>query len=305
MEIVTLMSTYNGEHFIREQIDSILVQEGCEVTLLVRDDGSSDGTCAILQEYMDRGLLRWYTGRNLGPARSFLDLVMQAPEADYYAFADQDDIWDSDKLATGMECLKDYQGPACYGANSRLVDINGASMNILTDRRAKSVVRPLNCLLSALFYGGITGCTMVMNRALIATIQRYGVPDKVIMHDLFIQQICRSLGGVLLFDGRPHMGYRQHGRNTVGVQITVLQKICGRIRGVVGKKSVTADEVAAEILRLYEGTLPTAHILVLRRVANYRRNIFTRLSLACSPKFRNLYFVPGLCLRLSLLWGNI
>ena len=304
MEIVTLMSTYNGERFIREQIDSILAQEGCEVTLVVRDDGSSDGTCTILQEYMDRGLLRWYTGQNLGPAKSFMDLVMQAPEADYYAFADQDDIWDADKLATGMECLRDCLGPACYGANSRLVDSNGVSMNILTDRRAKGVVRPLKCLLAALFHGGITGCSMVMNRALIAAVQRCGAPDKMIMHDLFIQQICLSLGGVMLFDGRPHMSYRQHGKNTVGIQSTIWQKIRGRIWAIVEKKPVTVDEVAAEILRLYEGELPDAHIPVLKRVANYRRNIFTRLSMACSPKLRDLYLVPGLCLRLSLLWGN-
>ena len=304
MEIVTLMSTYNGERFIREQIDSILAQEGCEVTLLVRDDGSSDGTCAILQEYMDRGLLHWYTGENLGPAKSFLDLVMQAPVAEYYAFADQDDIWDTDKLAIGIESLKDCQGPACYGANSRLVDINGVSLNILTDRRAKGIVRPLNCLLSALLHGGITGCTMVMNRTLIDVVQRCGAPNKVIMHDLFIQQICCSLGGAMLFDGRPHMNYRQHGRNTVGVQITVLQKVRGRLWGVFGKKPVTSDEVAEEILRLYQSELPASNISVIRRVANYRKNIFTRLSLAFSPKLCDLYFVPSLWIRLSLLWGN-
>lgn len=78
MKAAVLMSTYNGARFIREQLDSILDQTGeFELDLWVRDDGSTDGTKDILNDYESRGLLRWYTGENLGPAQSFLDLVRQ------------------------------------------------------------------------------------------------------------------------------------------------------------------------------------------------------------------------------------
>ncbi len=92
--IVVLMSTYNGEKYIREQLDSIFNQEGIDVKVVVRDDGSKDTTHAILDEYKKTHELVWYTGENLKSARSFMDLIYQAPESDYYAFADQDDYWD-------------------------------------------------------------------------------------------------------------------------------------------------------------------------------------------------------------------
>ena len=83
--VCVLMSTYNGEKYLEEQIDSILAQKGCKVQLLVRDDGSSDGTIGILQKYHEEGYLEYYTGENLKPAKSFMDLLYNAPKAEYYA----------------------------------------------------------------------------------------------------------------------------------------------------------------------------------------------------------------------------
>lgn len=100
---VVLMASYNGIPFISEQIDSILSQAEVDVRLFVRDDGSSDGTRDLLQRYADEGSLTLLTGENLGPALGFLTLLRNAPEADYYAFSDQDDIWDSDKLITAIK----------------------------------------------------------------------------------------------------------------------------------------------------------------------------------------------------------
>ena len=78
MKIVVLLSSYNGEKFIKEQIDSILNQDitkEMELQLLVRDDGSKDGTHEILNEYQEKGMLTWYTGENLRPAKSFWELI--------------------------------------------------------------------------------------------------------------------------------------------------------------------------------------------------------------------------------------
>lgn len=107
MKAAVLMSTYNGARFIREQLDSILDQTGeFELDLWVRDDGSTDGTKDILNDYESRGLLRWYTGENLGPAQSFLDLVRRTLGYDWYAFADQDDFWMPEKLSWALETLE-------------------------------------------------------------------------------------------------------------------------------------------------------------------------------------------------------
>ena len=76
MRVAVLMSTYNGEKYLQQQLDSILKQTGgFEVDIWVRDDGSTDNTHRILKEYEKNGKLRWYTGNNLGPALSFISLV--------------------------------------------------------------------------------------------------------------------------------------------------------------------------------------------------------------------------------------
>ena len=106
--ILVLMSTYNGEKYLKEQIDSILAQKNVEVTIQVRDDGSTDGTIRILEEYQKCGKLNWYSSTNMGPAKSFLDLVYNAPlKYDYYAFCDQDDYWKEDKLYKAIETVSE------------------------------------------------------------------------------------------------------------------------------------------------------------------------------------------------------
>lgn len=122
--ITVLMSSYNGEKYISEQIDSILHQENCNVNLIVRDDGSSDNTCEILEQYQKNNLLTWYSdGENLRPAHSFLRLLANAPDSDYYAFADQDDYWMTDKLDHAIKAIGNRSDiPMIYYANSELVD---------------------------------------------------------------------------------------------------------------------------------------------------------------------------------------
>ncbi|MBR7166470.1 MAG: glycosyltransferase [Bacteroidaceae bacterium] len=104
--VQVLMSTYNGMQYIREQLQSIYAQQGVDLSLLVRDDGSTDGTLQLLDEEQQAGRLSWYSGKNLGPAFSFWDLLHNAPEAPYYAFCDQDDVWDADKLAVAVAAME-------------------------------------------------------------------------------------------------------------------------------------------------------------------------------------------------------
>ena len=79
-KITVLMSTYNGDRYLIEQIESILNQKDAHVNIIVRDDGSTDQTQAILRQYQEKGALTFYTGENLGPERSFLHLLQHAPE---------------------------------------------------------------------------------------------------------------------------------------------------------------------------------------------------------------------------------
>ena len=121
-KVLILMSVYNGEKYLVEQIESLIHQERVDVSILVRDDGSSDGTIDILENYKTKGILDFYTGENLRPARSFMHLLFNAPDCDYYAFCDQDDVWLPEKLLVATDALKDVNGPSMFYHAMDLVD---------------------------------------------------------------------------------------------------------------------------------------------------------------------------------------
>ena len=87
-KVIVLLSTYNGGKYLSEQLDSLVAQKGVDVGILVRDDGSTDTTLSILDEWQEKGLLTWYSSGNLGPGKSFMDLLKRAPSGAYYAFCD-------------------------------------------------------------------------------------------------------------------------------------------------------------------------------------------------------------------------
>ena len=124
-----LMSTYNGERYIREQIDSFLQQTYPLINILVRDDGSSDGTIAILEEYAEKyDNITYYKGNNLGVIQSFLQLLRDSDDAaTYYAFADQDDVWLPEKIEKAIEMLEnntETSMPLLYCSDVYVTDEN-------------------------------------------------------------------------------------------------------------------------------------------------------------------------------------
>lgn len=203
------MSTYNGSRFLRQQIDSILAQKGVATDLLVRDDGSDDGTQDILDEYQKKLHLEWFQGENMKPARSFLHLLLMSHEADYYAFADQDDYWKKDKLLTAVQMLgNEMEKPALYFSQTELADAALRPLRV-------NEIHPLLTFGESLIYEFIPGCTMVMNRALRDLVNRYA-PEYVPMHDVWIYSIAQAVGAHIVFDRTPHLLYRQHDSNTIG-----------------------------------------------------------------------------------------
>ena len=216
MKLIVLLSAYNGEAYIREQLDSLLAQTFRGVEILARDDGSADGTRAILAAYAQRGALRWYAGENLGPARSFWRLLQDAPDADYFAFCDQDDVWDTDKLEIAVSALErlDASKPALSCGDVRVTD---AKLHIL----AEHMVRPAptdypHALLRKL----APGCTFVFNRPARELLRRFDAERLGIeLHDWTAHQIVACFGSVF-FDPTPHMCYRQHGGNMIGAHRT-------------------------------------------------------------------------------------
>jgi len=213
------MSAYNGKRYLREQLDTILSQD-CEREglagwrLVVRDDGSLDGTQKILEEYARKypKKIRWVQGKNRGAIRSFFSLLKGVGEAEYYAFADQDDYWMPDKMSAAIRMLDRYQDckvPHLYCCRPKLVD---AHLRELPSQINRAGVRP--SFANALVENIVTGCTVVMNGAL-RTLVTAELPRFTLMHDRWLYLTAECFG-TLDYDESSYICYRQHGNNAVG-----------------------------------------------------------------------------------------
>lgn len=294
------MSTYNGEKYLKEQIESILKQEGeFELDLWVRDDGSTDRTRYILDEYAQKGNLRWYAGKNVGSAQSFMKLVMNCKEYDYYAFADQDDVWNPDKLDQGIKKIENCKNATLYFSNARLVD---AELNDIGRNVYKKIPRTDFYTLSCA--GGILGCTIIINDELVKLLRNKIVPNEIIMHDFYIALVCKSMGGKILYEDKVTMKYRQHGNNVVGVPYGLKRTIKSRIRDIVIKPTVSISNQAEEVLRIYGNIMFEEKRKWLQIVAEYKLCLINRIHLALSRKVKYINFNMGLKNRMAILLGN-
>ena len=218
--VAVLMSTYNGEKYIREQLDSIFNQENVLVKLFVRDDGSTDSTVDILKEYSHRFPIEIILdGENVRPGESFMRLVYKfadEPGIEYYAFADQDDIWLADKLSTAIRHLKEigHVTPALYSSN-QYIYTNGENKGVRHEEPQRID------LISHMTKNTIAGCTFVFNKALAQIVDEADRPDPRILryrlHDAWMMLVAITNGKVI-YDKTSHMLYRIHSENLVGIK---------------------------------------------------------------------------------------
>jgi glycosyltransferase involved in cell wall biosynthesis len=245
-----LLSTYNGEKYLPELLDSVLAQRGPTASIYVRDDGSSDSTLALLKARRESGELEFEAGMNMGPARSFLNLVFSAPEHDFYAFADQDDIWLPDKLPRALAALAEFDPdiPQLYFSNATNVDADGAP----TGEYLSTVTPP--GLGNALVQCFSIGATMVFNHAARTLLVRNGMPLHMAMHDWWTYLMVSSFGR-LVYDPEPSMLYRQHGQNVFG-SVGDVEYVRRHWRAVwQSEKMLQGRDQANDLLAMYQAEL--------------------------------------------------
>ncbi|MBA5703038.1 glycosyltransferase family 2 protein [Pantoea agglomerans] len=218
-----LMGTYNGEKYLAEQLQSIASQTYTHWNLIVSDDGSTDSTCEIIEQfalkYPNKVVL--YKGPGKGFAANFLNMLQRDDtDSDYYAFCDQDDIWLDDKLEVAV--MKLNSAPQIeyklYGSRTKLIDSNGKFIGYspcFTKAFSFS-----NALLQS--YAG--GNTMVFSRGLKKIFEKLPVDLKIVSHDWMLYIICSAMNGTVIYDRDPKILYRQHGKNLVGSNTGLLSK---------------------------------------------------------------------------------
>ena len=227
--IAIIMGTYNGEKYIKEQIGSILAQDYKEWKLFIFDDGSRDDTEAIVNEYTKiyPGKIYFFKNKdNYGPAGNFFNgikeaAVMLAPDAEYFCFSDQDDVWVEDKLSRSLVKIMQIEdgGPALVFSDVAITDKN---LTITADSyfEAEKVDKTKISLNYLLMENKLIGGTVMVNRALVnleLKAEETGlIPyKKAKMHDWWFGLLAAAFGNIGYVEGFTEY-YRQHGNNVVG-----------------------------------------------------------------------------------------
>ncbi len=221
MSVDIILGTYNGEPYLREQIESILAQTETRWHLLIRDDGSKDNTVAIITDYAQLypEKIRHVDvrGDNLGVVANFSRL-MEFTDAPYVMFCDQDDRWYPDKITLTLQAIKAMERrdgsntPLLVHTDARLVDAQMKPTHA-SFHQALAHNMSVQNLAYELVQNTAHGCTMMLNRALIKHV--LPIPSQARMHDMWVHILVLALGHSQYLDIST-LDYRQHGNNVIG-----------------------------------------------------------------------------------------
>lgn len=225
-KVAVIMSTYNGEKFVREQLDSIINQTYRNVEIVVRDDGSSDNTVSIIKEYQQKyNNITLHEGKNLGFVKSFFELLKLA-DADYYSYADQDDIWMENKIELAVSSLNelDDSKPNMVFGNSDYYDEN---MKLI----GKGERNKKYSFLKALFSCCGQGMTMTVNKKTRDMIIESN-PKTCFFHDWWTYLLCVGLGNVA-YNNVVTVKYRRMKQNATSEGQGYIRLLMWRIKNLL------------------------------------------------------------------------
>lgn len=216
-KIDILMATYNGEKYIREQIDSILSQTYSNFNLIISDDASSDNILNILDEYenKDERVKVFKQNQNVGVISNF-EFLLNKVENEFFMFADQDDIWEEDKIEKSINELKNEDVDLVY-TDLKVVDenLNEISNSYWKVKNFEKKVYKYNNFESLYLNNYITGCTILCKSKWIKEILPLPKSTKYVIHDYWLSLIV-SMNGKIKYIAEPTIKYRQHKQNSIG-----------------------------------------------------------------------------------------
>lgn len=284
-KVAILLSTYNGEKYLESQVQTILNQSEVDISLFVRDDGSNDGTITILERLSVDPRVYVYLANNVGWRRSFMSLIFDVDDSfDFFAFADQDDEWESDKIIRAIKQLRLNDG-VVYFSNLKLYDgdMNYVGMEFAND------YRPVTQFKKAYFEGVGTGATIVFDRSMLAKIREYR-PDELLSHDAYVIALGRLLfPEKVVYDVESRIRYRRHANNATGFEgkfrpghISLLQ----RYKRYKKNNSKPFSRRAKALLDGYSSQMDPKNLRYLKSVANSNENLISRLNVILSPEYR-------------------
>lgn len=299
-KVHVLLSTYNGQNYIAQQLDSILNQQGVILTCLIRDDGSTDNTLSIIYKYLEKyENITLISEQNIGYKASFRKLVeLASDEYDYYAFSDQDDVWEIDKLKNAIELIEKNMlnkpdMPVLYYSNCTLVNRDLSCLGLLH----KNTNFIPNSKLQALVQGYVHGCTMVFSKSAKKEICKY-TPKNEYAHDFWIPLVLLFIGHII-YDDNSYILYRQHDSNAFGGKSPFKKVIRNRLSQF--SKGNFYSRLIIDLLEGYSDFISPNDQLLLNHILRYRKSLITKLRLIINKDLRRNTLKGTMFLKLSIL----
>lgn len=308
--VTILMATMNGERYLPEQLDSLKNQSHKNWQLIISDDGSTDNSLNIVNEFMaDNQNTTLLQGPRKGGAANFLHLVQNmrnhAPEESWLAFSDQDDVWLPQRLARGIKALSDlpkeqFERPALYCARTWISN-STLQKRRLSPRRP----RPLG-FRNALVQNIAAGNTILLNPAGARLIQAAAnEAEQVVVHDWWVYQIITGCGGHAIHDDTPCLLYRQHTINQIGANDGFLARL-HRLRQVLEGEFQRWNSINIAALSRSQERLTSENKALLLEFTNLRSApLPKRLALLVTLKLYRQSLASTLALWLAVILGKV
>ncbi len=298
-DVVIVMSVFNGEKYVIEQIDSILRQESVNVKLWIRDDGSTDSTVSLINEkYAGDDRVFIQKGQNLGACKSFIEAVFCCEfVGDYYGFSDADDVWVIDKVKHSIEQLKKEGGDIPVAVSTRL-EIVDESLGPLGYTK---VPRKGLIFKNAIVETVASGASILMNEQAFKLIRSVR-PSHAVMHDAWVYLVISAFGK-FIYSEYPTIKYRQHGSNVFGASSSLKKKIILRFARLSSVSPFRAQ--AEDFMRCFGKSLSKENYVILDEYCNHHSSFRRRVMFALNPSVSFQSVKAGIYLRFLSLLGKV
>lgn len=269
-KIAVLLGTFQGETFLAEQLDSIQAQSFSNWVVFAQDDYSQDSTFSILENYAkqwNNKLFYYRNNKRRGFLNNFLSLLCDKKiVADLYAFSDQDDIWERNKLQRAVDWLHGLSNdiPVLYCSRTFMADQHGNPIGY--SKLFKKPAGFANALVQTM--GG--GNTMVFNHATKRILEEIGDEIEIVSHDWWVYILVTGCGGQVFYDSQPSLRYRQHKNNVLGTNNNWagrLRRMCMLCHG----EFKDWNEKHVQTLQALRHRLTPASKVILDRFAEARK----------------------------------
>ncbi len=279
-KIAVLLCTYNGEKHLGEQLESIAQQQHESIDIYVSDDGSTDNTLTLLERYKtswNKGSFTVRLGPQKGFASNFLSLVCDEKiEADFFAYCDQDDIWERDKLSRAVSALAPIENAIAtlYCSRTKIVTETGemtGKLSCLFTRKPSFQ----NALVQSLAGGN----TMLFNRQTKQLISKVGIHE-IVSHDWWTYMLVTGVGGKVIYDTHPTVRYRQHENNEIGANTSWTANL-SRVLSLINGRFKKWNEVNLRALKTAKPLFTCENQKTLEQFERLREaNLYQRFRLA-------------------------